>query len=172
MEETRIPKVRAPFGAAGYIASMIGALLGAVALGATGIGLGFAYADRFIRNAGFEEFTPVAIGLVAGAVVGAGLGSWAGVAVAREPHSAHTGALTALIVPPIPLVLYRLSDELEPASLQVGLWLGAIAVISVLARAITARLARPSVRAEGMPALLWLISGVETFLTIRALLFR
>ncbi len=173
MEEARAQDVRPRSGTARYIASMIGAVLGAVALAAAGIGLGFAYADRFMPSAGLEVFTPVAVGLVTGAALGAGLGSWAGVALARQSRAAYTGALTALIVPPIPWVLYRLLvDRFEGLWLYVGLWLGLIALASALARAITARVARASLRAEGAPALLWLISGVEIFLVTWALLFR
>jgi hypothetical protein len=171
-EKARAARSGTFFGPAGYVASVIGSLGGAVALGVTGVGLGFAYADRFMPEAGLDQFTPVVVGLVAGATVGAGLGSWAGVALARQSQPAQTGALTALIAPPIPLVVHHLSDTLESQQQQIGLWLGGIAVAAVLARAITARLARASARAHGAPALLWLISVVEIFLVIRAVVFR
>jgi hypothetical protein len=170
-EETRAPEVRGRFGIAGYVAAAIGAVLGAFGLAAAGVGLGFAYSDRFMPDAGLEAFTPVVIGLITGAALGAGLGSWLGVAAVGQSHPALTGAVTAVIVPPIPWFLYRLSDTLESQWLQVGLWLGAIALASVLARAVTAPVARAALREEQVAAALWLISIVEIFLVIRAVLF-
>jgi hypothetical protein len=162
-KETRGSERGTRFGPAGYISSLIGAVGGGFGGGAAGLAAGFWYLDVFMPSAELEGLLPVGIGLVTGAAAGAGLGSWAGVAIVRHSGPALTGALTAVMVAPIPVVLYRFVDTLEsPRWLLPAIWLGAIAVLAVLARGVASGLARAGIRTGRIgPAVLWLVAAAE-----------
>lgn len=157
----------------GYVASPVGAVAGAFGGAAAGIAAGFAYAGLFIREdgSGFEELEAAGTGLLVGAAVGAGLGSWLAVALVRHARPALTGALTAAIVPAIPGVLYRFVDTLEsPRWLMPAIWLGLIAAAAIVARGVTAASVRRRFPTERLPPILWLLSAVEMVLVLERLI--
>lgn len=95
----------------GYLASVVGALLGAAALGLTGVFVALVLAGNATQDNDGDAFGElfgdllgiVVVGILlamAGLWIGAALGCWLGLKVAGHPRQARTGVVLGVLLPP------------------------------------------------------------------------
>jgi uncharacterized membrane protein YeaQ/YmgE (transglycosylase-associated protein family) len=83
----------------GYLAAVVGGLIGAVALMNLGIYLGIAYVKNFMPNAELEGVIPPFIGYVAGWWIGEVVGCWLALRWRHHRKAGKTALVLAIVTP-------------------------------------------------------------------------
>jgi hypothetical protein len=126
---------------AGYIAAVLGCVVGAALGLLIGVWLGSAYSNRFMPNAELEGLGPLIVGEALGIWFGGALGVFVALKLARRRSHAPTAALVVAALPTWAVVslpsffwlLQRLSDNDFPDAIQVALPVVILAVPPPLA---------------------------------------
>jgi hypothetical protein len=83
----------------GYIASVVGTVVGGIGLSGLGGYLGSAYVRRYMPNAGLEGLVPFLVGLWGGYWIGTVFGAWAALRFRSYRARLATAALVGLLAP-------------------------------------------------------------------------
>ena len=94
----RIPRIRM-LQRRGYVASIVGTVVGGIGLSGLGAYLGSAYADRYMPNAGLEALLPLFVGSWGGYWIGTVFGAWAALRFRSYRARFATAALVGLLAP-------------------------------------------------------------------------
>jgi hypothetical protein len=131
----------------GYVASVVGTVVGGIGLGSLGAYLGSAYARRYIPSADLAALVPLLVGLWGGYWIGTVFGAWAALRFRSYRARIATAALVGLLGP----LMYPALAAV-PSVIPVGIAaLLGLAGIGAAARAIALRFSYRGEQSEKPP---------------------
>jgi hypothetical protein len=127
----------------GYVASVVGTVVGGMGLSSLGAYLGTVYAERYMPNAELEAqleaLLPVIVGLLSGYWIGTVSGAWAALRFRSYQARLATAALVGLLAPlPLAAVVRSIISGYSQLPSRIAVVLG-LAGIAAAARAIALR---------------------------------
>lgn len=138
----------------GYVASVVGTVVGGIGLGSLGAYLGSEYARRYIPKADLKALLPLLIGLGGGYWIGTVFGAWVALRFrsyrARLATAALVGLLGPLLYPALAAVLSVIPVDGTQLPSMIAPVLG-LAGIGAAARAIALRFSSRGEQSEKPP---------------------